>query len=266
MTETLLDAVLAPGGIRVTMQPIFEIGSDRQRVVAVEALSRGPKGTNLEAANILFEYVRRKKEETVVDRACVMAGLMAARSLPSSIRIDLNVHASTLGRDAEFVDFLCDAAEACGIEPSRLVVEIVEHSPYWDGPAFFRTLADLRLAGISIALDDVGLGYSNYKMMIDSKPDYLKVDRYLVAGCHNDPYRQIVLDSIHQLARRLGATVVAEGVETAAEMNALLAIGIHYVQGYLLSPNRTESDLLTSGVLTPKVHSWRPAPPQAQVG
>ena len=253
MTATsLLDSVLEPGGITVTMQPIFELAEGRQRVVAVECLSRGPAGTNLEPANVLFEYVRRKKEETTVDRACIMAGLSAARKLPGSLAIDVNVHASTLGRDHEFVPFLLSAAEACGIDPSRLVVEIVEHSPYWDGPGFARTVAALHEAGVAIALDDVGLGYSNYRMMIDSQPQYLKIDRYLVRDCDRDRYRRIVLCSIHALAKELGGKVVAEGVERQEELEALLELGIDLIQGFLLSRNRTEIDLVSSGILQPR--------------
>ncbi|MFN2442436.1 MAG: EAL domain-containing protein [Thermoanaerobaculia bacterium] len=257
--NSLLASVLAPGGITVNVQPVFDVGDARQTVVAAECLSRGPRGTNLEPANVLFEYVRRKKEETAVDRACVMAGLMACRKLPANLMIDLNVHASTLGRDLSFVEFLLQAAHACAIEPTRIVVEIVEHSPYWDGPGFFSVIGALRSAGISIALDDVGIGYSNYKMMIDARPDFLKVDRYLVQDCDKDEYRRIVLRSIAMLATELGAQVVAEGVERKEELETLLALGIRLVQGYLLSPNRSNEDLLASGLLQPRPHAWRPS-------
>lgn len=253
--SSLLDSVLEPGGITVALQPIFELADGRQRVIAVECLSRGPRGTNLEPANVLFEYVRRKKEETTVDRACIMAGLAAARTLPASLAIDVNVHASTLGRDHDFVSFLLSAASACGIDPSRLVIEIVEHSPYWDGPGFARTVAALHEAGVSIALDDVGLGYSNYRMMIDSQPQYLKVDRYLVRDCDSDRYRRVVLRSIHALAQDLGGNVVAEGVERQEELDTLLGLGIELIQGFLLSRSRTEVDLVTSGILQPRTYA-----------
>ncbi|HEY0789177.1 MAG TPA: hypothetical protein VGE86_11065, partial [Thermoanaerobaculia bacterium] len=90
---TLLDAILAPGGLRMSLQPIFAVSGSSQRVAAVECLARGPAGTNLERANVLFEYVRRKKEETAVDRACILAGLAVASSIPDAIDIDINVHA-----------------------------------------------------------------------------------------------------------------------------------------------------------------------------
>ncbi|MGH9457740.1 MAG: EAL domain-containing protein [Thermoanaerobaculia bacterium] len=260
MSETLLDTILAPGGLRMTLQPIFDMSDGRQRVFAVECLARGPAGTNLERADILFDYVRRKKEEATVDRACVMAGLVAARSIPESVRINVNVHASTLGRDAAFAEFVADAAEACGIAPERVVVEIVEHSPYWDGSTFRRTLEAIRAAGMAVALDDVGTGFSNYGMMIDCHPQFLKIDRYIVSGCDGDPYRHAVLESIQQLTRRTGARIIAEGIERAEELAVLLGVGMSLMQGYLLSRNRTSEDLASSGIFEPRPHLWRPAP------
>ena len=256
----LLDVVLAPGGIRSVLQPIFDMGEGQRRMAAVECLSRGPRGTNLEMPNILFEYVRLKKEEATVDRTCSVAGLMAAATLPSDLNIDINVHASTLSRDQDFAEFLQGAAEACGIEPSRVVVEIVEHSPYWDGPSFTHTLEELRRAGIAIALDDVGIGFSNYKMMIDARPEYLKIDRYLVHGCSRDAYRRAILASIQSFGSSVGARVVAEGVEEPEDLRTLLGMGIHYIQGFLLSRGRTAAELTQIGLFTPEIHQFRPSP------
>ena len=71
---------------------------------------------------------------------------------------------------------------------------------------------------MSIALDDVGLGQSNYKMILDVRPDIYKLDRYLVSSAWNDRYRQVILDSLARMVRRLEARAVAEGVETAQEL------------------------------------------------
>lgn len=259
---TLLDAILAPGGLRISLQPIFDLSGPSERVSAVECLARGPAGTNLERANVLFEYVRRKKEETVVDRACVLAGLTVAGTLPHAIDIDLNVHASTLGRDPGFVSFLEEAAGSVGVDPSRIVVEIVEHFPYWDSVAFFDSLQAIRAAGMRIALDDVGAGNSNFSMMIDVEPDFLKIDRYLITGCDSHKYRRVVLESVHHLASRTGARLVAEGVETVEELDTLMGIGINLIQGYLLSPNRSRDELLGSGILEPRPLRWHRAAAQ----
>jgi EAL domain-containing protein (putative c-di-GMP-specific phosphodiesterase class I) len=235
---SVLDSILDPGGLTVLFQPIVELNGPAPRVHALEALVRGPQGSNLESADVLFEYVRRRHEEMVVDRACVRAIFSAAVRLPEAWGLNLNVHASTLSRDLEFLPFLGDAAESHGIELSRLTVEIVEHAPPWDGPSFLAALDGLRHIGVQIALDDVGLGQSNYRMILDSKPDYFKIDRYFVKGAHADFYRQAVLDSVCRLAQKFGARMVAEGVEDAIDLATLRSLGIGLVQGNLFSAPR----------------------------
>ena len=247
---TLLDAILEPGRLSVVFQPIFEVGIERPQLHAVECLIRGPRSTNAEQPTILFEYVRRKRAEAAVDRACVATALGEAAHLTTVPRLSLNVHASTLGRDTGFPVFLLQRAREAAIDPQRLIVEIVEHAPPLDVPNFRTALASLRDAGVSIALDDVGLGQSNYKMILDVRPDIYKLDRYLVCGAGSDPYRQVILDSLARMVRRLEARTVAEGVETRQELMAVEAAGIDLVQGFLLAPPLSRAELLATGFLS----------------
>jgi EAL domain-containing protein (putative c-di-GMP-specific phosphodiesterase class I) len=233
--RNLLDRILEPGELSVVFQPIFRIGSGRRELHAIECLIRGPRGTNLESAELLLEYVRCKREENLVDRVCVETALAAARALPGHPRLCLNVHASTVGRGESFVQSLADAAQRNGVPLSRLTIEIVEHAPPWDEAGFLRAIGLLRELGVRIALDDIGLGQSNYKMILDTRPDYYKVDRYIVHGCHADSRRQAILESIAQLARKFEGQVVAEGVEQPSDLNTVLGVGIDLMQGYLLS-------------------------------
>jgi EAL domain-containing protein (putative c-di-GMP-specific phosphodiesterase class I) len=250
--KDLLDAILEPGGLTVHFQPILELRDGGRRVYGLECLIRGPKGTNLESADVLFDYVRRKREESLVDRACVKAAFENARELPGRPQLSINVHASTLGRDHEFLVFLGDVADVNAISLREVTVEIVEHAPPWDGRSFLGALEGLRRIGVRIGLDDVGLGQSNYRMILDCRPDYFKVDRYFALGCAKDPYRQAVMQSIHELARRFGGRVVAEGVENTEDLAAIQDIGIDLVQGYLFARAAPLQDLLASGLLAPE--------------
>jgi EAL domain-containing protein (putative c-di-GMP-specific phosphodiesterase class I) len=146
--------------------------------------------------------------------------------------LSLNVHASTLGRDDSFADTLLATAENHGVAASRLTLEIVEQTAFTDIPTFVRTLTRLRAAGMLIAVDDIGIGYSNYRTLVEARPDFLKVDRYITQGIERDGYRQAVLESTAQLARKVGARVIVEGVETAAELNVVADYGIDLFQGY----------------------------------
>jgi EAL domain-containing protein (putative c-di-GMP-specific phosphodiesterase class I) len=246
---TLLDSILEPGRLSVVFQPIFEVGADSPELYGVECLIRGPRGTNAERPSVLFEYVRRKRAEAATDRACVASALREAGPLPRASRLSLNVHASTLGRDPGFPAYILGHAERASIDPGRLMVEIVEHAPPLDVPDFRRALEELREAGVSIALDDVGLGQSNYKMILDVRPDIYKLDRYLVAGAFNDPYRQIILDSLARMVRRLEARAVAEGVEDSHELVAVQSAGIELVQGFLFARPMPREELLATGFL-----------------
>jgi len=254
---TLLDVILAPGGLSVVFQPIFEITAARPRLYALECLIRGPRGTNAERTDVLFDYIRRKQAECAADRACVTAALAEASRLPGEPRLSLNVHAATIGRDPGFRTLLLDQTREAGIDPHRLVVEIVEATPpHLDGPSFRRALAELREAGITIALDDVGLGQSNFRMILECRPDYFKVDRYFASGVNADFHRQAVFEAVAHLARRFGGRVVAEGVEQIPDLETLESLGIDLVQGHLFSPALAAPALALETVMS----GPRPAP------
>ena len=232
-TGRLLQQVLSKGGIVPVVQPIFRLNGDSHELAGVECLTRGPAGTPFQRADALFAYARRKRAEHIVDQHCISAALEAASAIPKHIRLSLNVHASTLGRCADFCGWLCSTAAENSIDPQRLTVEIVEHAPVWNKPEFSQTLAALREVGMRIALDDVGLGHSNFQMIVDVKPDYLKLDRYFVHGCHRDKYRKAVVASVAKLAEELDSSVIAEGIEDPADLQVLREVGINLVQGFL---------------------------------
>jgi EAL domain-containing protein (putative c-di-GMP-specific phosphodiesterase class I) len=247
--ETLLDRLLEPGALSVVFQPIMEYRKGGWRLHGVEALIRGPRGTHLEFPEILFEYVRRKNAAPAVDRRCVAEILQAARPLGPHLMVGLNVHAVTLEKDDGFTEFLAAQVEAAGRAPSQVTVEIVEHAPSWAGRGFARAVDDLRELGFSIALDDVGLRQSNFRMILECRPDYFKIDAYLVAGAHGDYYRRAVLRSIVELAASFGGTAIAEGVESAADLRTVLSEGVRTVQGYLLARPATAAVLGAGDVL-----------------
>ena len=244
-----LNAILEPGGIWSVYQPIMHV-EGAAHLAGFECLSRGPKGTNFESAKVMFEYVRLKREETLVDRACVAAALANAPKA-AGLKLTVNVHASTLGRDHDFPDFLCATADANGIAHEQLTVEIVEHAPPWDSIGFAAALNRLRDRGMRISLDDVGLGQSNFKMILDVRPDFLKLDRYFVESCDSDRDRQAVIAMVVNLAAHFDAQVIAEGVDTPAVSEALQRFGVRYMQGYLFAEPLTAEAAALWSAATP---------------
>lgn len=236
MSESALNRILQPGGITPMYQPIVRVANAvATETYGLECLSRGPAGTNFESADVLFEYVRLKREESLVDRACIAIGMHGATAFPPELRLGINVHASTLGRDHGFLSFLKKTAEASHIDLRRVTIEIVEHAPPWDGVSFLAALDQLRDLGTTIAIDDVGLGQSNFKMLLDVQPDLLKLDRYFVEGCAADSRRRAVIAAIQQLSNDCGAELIAEGVSSREDAEALQTLGVTLMQGFLYS-------------------------------
>jgi EAL domain-containing protein (putative c-di-GMP-specific phosphodiesterase class I) len=247
--RTLLDEILKPGSLAPVFQPIFNVSGQGPELHSLECLMRGPKGTSVERADILFGYVRRKREEIAVDRACMRAALQSAARLPYEPHISVDVHACTLGRDTGFVGYLKSLADEWGIAPHRITVELIEHAPVWDHDGIWRAINELRSFGMRLAVDDVGAGQSNYNMILDCCPDALKVDAYVVKGCSTDKHRVAVLESISTLARRFGSQVIAEGIEHAPDLRVLLGMGITLIQGYMLSRPMSVQTLIDTGLL-----------------
>ncbi|MGO8796539.1 MAG: EAL domain-containing protein [Candidatus Sulfotelmatobacter sp.] len=251
MSGRLLEEILQPTGLSVMVQPIVRVSPRKRTLHGVECLSRGPKNTLFERPDLLFDYVRRKKAELIVDRKVTELALQACSRIPDPIRISINIHASSLGRDRDFSSHLQQLASNAGIRMSRITIEIVEHAPMWNKPQFQQTVAELQRLGVMMALDDVGAGQSNYHMILDAAPNCFKVDAFIVQDIHSDFRRRAIMASVVKLASELGGTVVAEGVESEEDLDALSELGVGFMQGYLFSRPVTIDQLLSSCWMQP---------------
>jgi EAL domain-containing protein (putative c-di-GMP-specific phosphodiesterase class I) len=242
-TPSHLARLLAPGALSTLFQPIVEDRGGRQELYAFECLTRGPEGSNFESADVLFDYARRKGAEAEIDRVCSALALAQCATSLDTRRISVNVHASTLGRDSAFVDDLTEMLARCDIEPARVIIEIIEHAPALNHRHFLDAVGSLRSRGFRIAIDDVGLGHSNFRMIVDCVPDYLKIDRYFITNVHNDARHAAVVDAVVAFAARLSVRVIAEGVEDAPAHRFLRGAGVELFQGYFYSRPLKPEDL-----------------------
>ncbi|SRR5258706_7116361 len=246
MTDHTAISAILEDGIYVVFQPIFHISGEATTVYAFEALSRGPRGTHFERANVLFDYVRLKHDEVRVDRHCLATAIADGAELTKTAFLTLNVHASTIERDSDLPRHLEELCARFSVEPHRLILELVEQSAHGEGRRLLPGLDRLRAMGIRIALDDVGLGHGNYRAILDVHPDVLKIDRYFVQNCTTDPGRQALLRSITLLAADFNAFVIAEGIERDDELATVRSMGITHGQGFLLGRPSKLQPALTS--------------------
>jgi EAL domain-containing protein (putative c-di-GMP-specific phosphodiesterase class I) len=119
-----------------------------------------------------------------------------------------------------------------GLPAGRVLLELSEHDPVEDYPALADALTPLRAAGMRLAIDDVGAGFSSLRHILMTAPDVIKLDRSIVAGAGTDPVLRTLVRSLVEFGHGCGAGVVAEGVETAADALVLREQGVDYGQGW----------------------------------
>ena len=168
----------------------------------------------------------------------------------SAVRLSVNVTAGDL-RAPDFADGLEAQIAASGFPAERLTLEITESDLIENLDAAAQTLAQLRRTGIAIALDDFGTGYSSLAYLKSLPLDALKLDKRLTRDLAGAPRDRIVVRVVVALARALGIRVVAEGVESAAELALVAAARCDWYQGYFCAP------ALSSRELPAFVESWQ---------
>jgi diguanylate cyclase (GGDEF)-like protein/PAS domain S-box-containing protein len=163
----------------------------------------------------------------VLERACTDAAPLG------EIVVGVNVSAVQL-RAPDFVATVAGALERSGLPPHRLVLELTESALMDDVTGVQQTFGALRALGVEIAIDDFGTGFSSLAMLADLPVDVLKLDRSFIAAMSDSPGHEALVGGVLSLADRLGLPVVAEGVETAEQYEALRALGCRWAQGYHL--------------------------------
>lgn len=236
-------------------QPIL---SGRQRSVAgmealsrgilgVEALSRGtapnhapringhgPAPSQLIPPGQLFAMAEREGVKQEMERLCRQTAIRTFSGLQrdDDLILFLNFDASLIGDGDDAAAELLDCVQEASLTPNYVAIEVIE-SQVHDVRRLRDVLCEFRERGFLLVLDDVGSGHSNLDRIPLIKPDVLKMDRGLVSHIQDDYHKQETFKAVVHLARRIGALVVAEGVETQEEGIACLELGADFLQGFL---------------------------------
>ena len=153
--------------------------------------------------------------------------------LPADTKLFLNIRPTTI-HDPSFQEArLIETLERCELAPSDVVFEISEQESISSFVAFREMRDYYRSLGFQFALDDTGAGYAGLEELLEVEPDFIKIDRAMVSGVDQDPARQDVLTALLQLAEKMGAQVIGEGLDTLEELEMLGRLGIRFGQGWL---------------------------------
>jgi EAL domain-containing protein (putative c-di-GMP-specific phosphodiesterase class I) len=227
-----LQEVLLSDQLSTVFQPVVDL--HRRSVLGYEALSRGPAGSVYQMPLRLFEMAEEADLVFELDRKCRRRALASAVRLPPSVKLFVNVYPSAM-YDPEFQGAaLVRLVESQGLSPDRMVLEITEKSAIENYELFVEALSELTALGFSIAVDDVGAGYSGLEKISRLSPRYLKFDRELIRDIDSSYIRREMTRALKAFADSIGSAIIAEGIERQGELATLLDLGIEYGQGYLL--------------------------------
>lgn len=233
-----ISKVIERDNLTMVYQPIYSLDTDE--VVGVEALARFPDQERRSPAKWFAEAAELGLGHSLELAAC-RAALRSLSRLPEDVYLAVNVSPGLVLRD-QLAKLLED------VPPGRLVLEVTEHAIIKDFALFQQSLAPLR-SHVRIAVDDAGAGYSGLRHILDVRPDIIKLDMSLTRSIDSDSARHALATAMIAFAREIGSQIVAEGVETAGELDALHRLGIHCAQGYFLQrpmPLAAISQLLNS--------------------
>lgn len=226
--------IISTGRVRTLLQPVVPL--DGGPVIGYEALSRGPAGSPLEFPDKLFSAGRDANLLYSLERVCRRKALLAKNRFLSKEQIlFLNIDPQVVyGADYQ-ADIAREVMSTLGIEPEEVVLELTERFQITDFQGFAAALERYLGHGYKVAVDDVGSGYSNLRLIAEIKPDFIKVDMSLIRNIDKDETKQALLETLVSLARKVDAAVIAEGVETAEELAVLVSLGVGFAQGYFLA-------------------------------
>lgn len=241
--QKLLCEAISEQQFSLCYQPIADMSSGQ--IIAVEALARWSQP---ELGTIRPDVFIAAAEQwglineltlLLLDKA--LQQLQQWQQLGLVVQLSFNLSPLSLS-DAAFVQQLQHKVRKAGIKPELICFEVTETQDFTQVSAAIEALANLRLAGFSVAIDDYGTGFANAQQLSRIPATRLKLDRSLTDGVSERPQQRLVLENTIQLAHKLGLTLIAEGVEKLADALVIKRCGINLVQGYLYHKPLTAND------------------------
>lgn len=220
-----IERVLRTGDFSLVFQPIFDL--DSGEAFAAEALTRFADGRGRPPDEWLAQ-AHRVGLGVDLEVAIVEAAVAYMDRLPGASLMTLNAGPQALA-SSRITNALAR------LDAERVVIELTEQVEVDDYPQLSDVLRGLRATGVRLAIDDAGAGFASLMHILKLAPDFIKLDRELIRGIDIDPVRRSLAMSLMRFAEETGAVIIAEGMETDAELTVLRGLGIRYGQGFHLA-------------------------------
>ena len=231
-SSALVARIAATGAIRAVFQPIYDLTSGAAR--GYEGLIRPLPDSGFTEPASMFRAAEASGRTAELDIACLNTVMETAARLRLPGLLAINMSPRTLEMDDFSIHALLRMIVRHGLDPRHIVLELTEREAVEDIDRLRRAVEACRVAGIRLAADDVGAGNAGLRLLSQLRFDIVKIDMSLVQGGAANAASLEVVRLLHDLADRWGALVVAEGIETPAQLDVVRSLGIGAGQGYLL--------------------------------
>jgi EAL domain-containing protein (putative c-di-GMP-specific phosphodiesterase class I) len=224
-----LSRMIFQGDVRTVFHPIVRLADGA--IIGHEALTRPVSGVSFDSVEELFAFAESTELLIEFERLCRRKAILAAASVPDLGLLFLNASAGAV-EDPDWAGAMEDALHESGRQPKDVVVEITERVAIVRHDEFQSALRAFKERGYRVAVDDMGAGYASLQSLASIEPDFFKFDVSLVRDIDRSSIKRSLLVSLRQLAEKIHARVIAEGVERPEEMQTLLELGIELGQGF----------------------------------
>lgn len=218
--------------IAMAFQPIVDVTTGKP--FAFEALVRGAGGEG--AAEVLRAVTPENRY--AFDQRCRVAaieGAVAAGILDTGARLSINFLPNAVYSPLACIQLTLKTARATGFPTDRLIFEFTENEEIGDTAHVQTIIESYAMMGFGTAIDDFGAGFAGLNLLAKFQTDFIKLDMELIRGIDANLSKRMIVEGVIGIATKLGVRVIAEGVETAGEYRTLVALGVRYIQGYLLA-------------------------------
>ena len=218
--------------IAMAFQPIVDIQTGRP--FAFEALVRGPNGEG--AGEVMAQVTPENRY--AFDQQCRVAaieGAVAAGILDTHAKLSINFLPNAVYSPVACIQLTLKTAQNTGFPTERLIFEFTENEEMVDSDHVGTIIDSYRKMGFGTAIDDFGAGHAGLGLLAKFQTDYIKLDMDLIRGLDTSLPRRMIVEGVLRIAQSLDIIVIAEGIETVGEYDALCKMGVRYIQGYLLA-------------------------------
>lgn len=234
--------------INTYFQPIVSLNNGN--ILGFEALSRGPQASAYENPITMFNEAKNKGKMWELESLCRISALENSSKFGNEFYIFLNIDPNIINDESLYYEFSQEFLKKFNLSTENIVFEISEKNTIEDTEHFKELISKYKAKKYKIAINAAGSGYSGLKLITDINPDFIKMDINLIRDIDKDGVKYSLMKHLREFCQITNIKIIAVGIETENELNALIDIGVDYGQGYMIQKPQEDIKAINSEIIS----------------